>query len=60
MKKNREMRGLKGGIVSLLFISGFLVLPGEWGMSVFGGSLPPFVPVDVSLASPLTFALTGV
>ncbi|KUJ08693.1 alpha/beta-hydrolase [Mollisia scopiformis] len=42
----REKKGLKGGVIHLLFMTGFVLHNGECLASPLGGSLPPFIPVE--------------
>lgn len=51
---NRQVRnekGMPGGVIHLLFMCAFIVPVGSSLASTLGGSLPPFIPVQVSFAS---------
>ena len=45
----RSLAGMKGGVIGLLFICAFVLLPGQSLCTALGGALPPFIPQDVSL-----------
>ena len=47
----RSLVGLRGGIIGLLFICAFVLLPGQSLCTALGGELPPFIPQDVSSCS---------
>jgi hypothetical protein len=57
MSKNyRGKKGLKGGVVKLLYLCAFLLHKGESLATPLGGELPPFIPVEVrSYPPPLPF-----
>ena len=46
-KTYREKKGLKGGVVKLLYMCAFLLHKGESLATPLGGELPPFIPVEV-------------
>ena len=48
-KKQRSAEGLKGGVVGLVFVAGFLLNEGESVFSKLGGKFEPWHVVDVSL-----------
>lgn len=48
-KKIRENEGRKGGVVRLVYMCAFLLEVGQILPGAVGGSLPPFVTLDVSL-----------
>lgn len=48
-KKAREAKGLAGGVIRLVFMCAFLLPLGDSLGSAFGGSLPPFIPIDVNI-----------
>jgi pimeloyl-ACP methyl ester carboxylesterase len=43
----RERKGMKDGVVKLLYMCAFLLLKGESLATPLGGELPPFIPVEV-------------
>ncbi|ORX38704.1 Alpha/beta hydrolase fold-1 [Kockovaella imperatae] len=43
--QTRMVKGLKGGVVGLVFMATFLPLPGESLADALGSSLPPFLPI---------------
>jgi len=48
-RENRLARGLEGGVLGMLLVAGFVLLPGQsLGTALGGGFLPPWSPVDVS------------
>jgi pimeloyl-ACP methyl ester carboxylesterase len=46
-RKTREKEGKKGGVVRIVYMCAFLLDVGQTLAGAFGGSLPPFIPVDV-------------
>lgn len=48
-KKAREAKGLAGGVIRLVFMCAFLLPLGDSLGSAFGGSFPPFIPIDVNI-----------
>ena len=48
-KTSRESRGLSGGVKQILYMCAFLLPLGDSLGSAFGGKLPPFITVYVSI-----------
>jgi hypothetical protein len=47
--KMRSFTSATGGIVKLVYVAGFILIPGKnLCDAVGGGQLPPFIPADVS------------
>lgn len=46
-KAFREKNGKKGGVIRIIFMAAFLVPVGSSLVTALGGTLPPFIPVDV-------------
>lgn len=46
-KKNRQDNGLSGGVLGLLYMAAFVLPLGSSLSTAFGGSLPPFIQVEV-------------
>lgn len=49
----RRKKGLKGGVVKLLYMAAFLLRKGESLATPLGGELPAFIPVEAGF--PMTF-----
>ena len=47
-KKVRAEEGKKGGVLRILYICAFMVKDGQSLADPFGGTLPPFITIDVS------------
>ena len=47
-KRSYEFDGKRGGVVGILYMCAFLLEAGQSLAGAFGGSLPPYVVVDVS------------
>jgi pimeloyl-ACP methyl ester carboxylesterase len=43
----RAEKGLKGGVIKLLYMTSFMLKEGQSLGSIFGGALPPFIPTEV-------------
>lgn len=48
-KSVKTTQGKSGGIIRCLFLAAFLLLKGETVVSFLGGSLPPWVAIEVSI-----------
>ncbi len=46
--KQRQIKGLSGGVTQLLYLCAFLLSEGNSLGSAFGGQLPPFIKTEVS------------
>ncbi|KAL1970746.1 hypothetical protein VTN77DRAFT_2580 [Rasamsonia byssochlamydoides] len=45
-KKDREAKGLAGGVIHLVYMCAFMLPLGDSLGSAFGGGLPPLIPID--------------
>lgn len=57
-KKIRQENGLKGGVLGILYMAAFILPLGASLGSAFGGSLPPFIQVEVRCSFPTQFLIT--
>ena len=57
LKSSRTLIGRSGGVVALIYMTAFLLAPGQTlATALGGGSLPPHTPIDVSEMSRLYFS----
>ena len=49
-RRARSVSGLEGGVVRILFVAGFMLVPGQsLTTALSGGSMPTWTPLEVSL-----------